>query len=132
MWRRTRRRCDGELWSVVFQFEVWRVSDLPPFEGHEAARSENADFYRSFKWKRDPNWLRVAQVSVECVRRSSAWSHGDWLRVGDRAFPEPPDRYAFGSLFGGVSVSASTWYDGRHRALAQIDAGALEIVARCD
>jgi hypothetical protein len=122
---------DDDLWAVVFEFEVWLVTTLPPFEGSEKARLENADFDQWGKkqgWKRDPDWLRVAQLSVQSVRESSAWSHGDWARLGDRLLADPADRYAFGSLFGGVNVSTSTWYDGRHRALAQIDAGAQEII----
>jgi hypothetical protein len=134
VWPRRPRasRYDAELWMVVLQFEVRRVADLPPFEEYDEARMSNATFNRmgrtEWKWKRDPDWLLVAQVSVRAVHERPAWSHGDWARLGDRTFPELPDRYAFGSLFGGLDVSEVTWYDGRHRALAQIDAGADEIV----
>jgi len=131
-WKRSRiPDYEGEIWAVVFEFEVWAVADLPPFEGQEEARRTNADSYdwgRQHGWRREPDWLPIAQASVECVRESTSWSHGDWARRAHELFSEQADLYAFDSLFGGVNVSSSTWYDGRHRALAQIDAGAQEIV----
>ncbi len=110
---------------------VWLVADLPTFEHEEQARVDNAEhdeWGHSVGWSRPPYWAAVARASVAEVRRRSAWTHDEWLARGDQLFPDLADQWAFGWLWDGVSVSHTTWYDGRHRALAQIDAGAHEIV----
>jgi hypothetical protein len=76
------------------------------------------------------DWLWVAEVSVQAVRSKSKWRLDAWCELAARSFTRSKDEYAFGYLIAGVpiAVSEEEWFEGRHRAVHQIDAGATEIV----
>lgn len=107
-------------------FRVWRRDDLPPMD-YEKVRADNARADRQYS---QADWANVAQVSVKAVRARPEWSFDEWSAFGKTHLRKRRDQQAFLALYlHTIDVTAAMWYEGRHRVLFQLDAGAPEIVS---
>lgn len=109
----------------VFYIYVRCVVELPPIEGFQEA-SDPAWLFTDDDGPAD--WRRLADVSVRAARERARWTLDEWSELARREFSRPLDQYTFGSLLHGVVLGEAVWYNGRHRAAAQIVAGATEII----
>ncbi len=105
---------------------VRAVAELPPIEGLEEA--SDPAWLLIDDDGRPADWKRVAEVSVQAARERASWTLHEWSELARREFRRPLDRYTFRSLLHGVMIGETIWYNGRHRAAAQIAAGATEII----